>query len=191
VDPRTFGEVVVFDPANVAVEMPELARLGVDPIADGLDRATTSPGILRSPFPADQGTAAGPARHRRYRQHLLRRGAASWRAFAGIVAATRITPREITRLHAGIMHVLGEAIEAGGSTLADTQYVGIDGESRLVPAQPPCVRPCRAALHHLRQGRHRQGLRRRPRHPLLPPLPTLTTCTSYRFGGEGGGEGGA
>ena len=34
VDPRTFGEVVVFDPANVDVEMPELARLGVDPIAD-------------------------------------------------------------------------------------------------------------------------------------------------------------
>jgi len=27
------------------------------------------------------------------------------------------------------MKVLGEAIEAGGSTLADTQYVGIDGES--------------------------------------------------------------
>ena len=39
VDPRTFGEVVVFDPTNVAVEMPELARMGVDPITDGLSRA--------------------------------------------------------------------------------------------------------------------------------------------------------
>ena len=36
VDPRTFGEVVVFDPANVAVELPELALLGIDPVADGL-----------------------------------------------------------------------------------------------------------------------------------------------------------
>ena len=34
VDARTFGEVVVFDPANAAVEVPELARLGLDPIAD-------------------------------------------------------------------------------------------------------------------------------------------------------------
>ena len=40
VDPRTFGEVVVFDPANLAVELPELARLGVDPIADGLTRVS-------------------------------------------------------------------------------------------------------------------------------------------------------
>ena len=36
VDPRTFGEVVVFDPDNVAVELPELANLGVDPIAGEL-----------------------------------------------------------------------------------------------------------------------------------------------------------
>ena len=36
VDPRTFGEVVVFDPTNVAVELPELALLGIDPVADGL-----------------------------------------------------------------------------------------------------------------------------------------------------------
>ena len=31
VDPRTFGEVVVFDPDNVAVEVPELAELGHRP----------------------------------------------------------------------------------------------------------------------------------------------------------------
>ncbi len=37
VDPRTFGEVVVFDPDHVDVELPELARSGVDPLADGLD----------------------------------------------------------------------------------------------------------------------------------------------------------
>ena len=34
VDPRTFGEVVVFDPDHVDVEIPDLAKLGPDPIAD-------------------------------------------------------------------------------------------------------------------------------------------------------------
>ena len=37
VDPRTFGEVVVFDPAHVAEVLPELARLGVDPICEQFD----------------------------------------------------------------------------------------------------------------------------------------------------------
>ena len=40
VDPRTFGEVVVFDPSRVEVELPELANLGVDPIADPFDAGT-------------------------------------------------------------------------------------------------------------------------------------------------------
>ena len=33
VDPRTFGEMVVFDPANVEEEVPEVARLGIDPLS--------------------------------------------------------------------------------------------------------------------------------------------------------------
>ena len=38
VDPRTFGEMVVFDPANVEVELPEVARLGIDPLSDEFTR---------------------------------------------------------------------------------------------------------------------------------------------------------
>ncbi|MFM8969298.1 MAG: DNA-formamidopyrimidine glycosylase family protein, partial [Actinomycetota bacterium] len=37
VDPRTFGEVVVFDRDDEHRAAPELARLGPDPIVDGLD----------------------------------------------------------------------------------------------------------------------------------------------------------
>ena len=37
VDPRTFGEVVVYDPAEEDEVIPELARLGVDPIRDPFD----------------------------------------------------------------------------------------------------------------------------------------------------------
>ena len=34
VDPRTFGEVLVFDPERAATQVPELARLGPDPLVD-------------------------------------------------------------------------------------------------------------------------------------------------------------
>ncbi|MGA1239805.1 MAG: DNA-formamidopyrimidine glycosylase family protein, partial [Ilumatobacteraceae bacterium] len=34
VDPRTFGEVVVFDPDKIKTLMPDLANLGVDPLND-------------------------------------------------------------------------------------------------------------------------------------------------------------
>ena len=125
VDPRTFGEVVVFDPAHAAEQVPELARLGIDPIADGMTRA--------------QFAALVRGRSRQIKALLL-----DQHVIAGIgniycdeslhLAGVRhdrpsdqVTPREITKLHAAIMQVLGEAIESGGSTLADTQYVGIDG----------------------------------------------------------------
>jgi formamidopyrimidine-DNA glycosylase len=40
-----------------------------------------------------------------------------------------LTTREIGRLHEAITTVLADAVEAGGSTLSDTQYVDIVGES--------------------------------------------------------------
>jgi formamidopyrimidine-DNA glycosylase len=127
VDPRTFGEVVVFDPANVAVELPELAKMGVDPIADGLSRAEFA-AILRGrsrqikALLLDQHVIAGIGNI--YCDESLHLAGVRWDR-----RSDAITPREITKLHAAIMKVLGDAIEAGGSTLADTQYVGIDGES--------------------------------------------------------------
>ena len=64
VDPRTFGEVVVFDPDNVAVELPELANLGIDPIADELTlpmlrRLLRSRHRLLKPLLLDQHVIAG------------------------------------------------------------------------------------------------------------------------------------
>jgi formamidopyrimidine-DNA glycosylase len=126
IDPRTFGEMVVFDPTNIAVEVPELARMGVDPITDGLTRAQLA-ALLRS-------------RHRQLKALLL-----DQHVIAGIgniycdetlhLARVRhdrvsdsLTGQEITRLHAAILSVLEAAIEAGGSTLADTQYVDIEGQ---------------------------------------------------------------
>jgi formamidopyrimidine-DNA glycosylase len=126
IDPRTFGEMVVFDPTNVAVEMPELAKLGVDPITDGLGRAQLA-AILRG-------------RRRQLKALLL-----DQHVLAGVgniycdeslhLAKLRpdrisdtLTTGEVGRLHHAILDVLGAAIEAGGSTLADTQYVDIEGQ---------------------------------------------------------------
>lgn len=126
IDPRTFGEMVVFDPTNVAVEMPELAKMGIDPITDGLSRA--------------QLTAIVRGRRRQLKALLL-----DQHVLAGVgniycdeslhLAKLRpdrisdtLTTREIGRLHQAVLDVLGAAIEAGGSTLADTQYVDIEGQ---------------------------------------------------------------
>jgi formamidopyrimidine-DNA glycosylase len=125
VDPRTFGEVVVFDPTNAAVEVPDLHALGVDPITDGMTR-TTLARIVRGRARAlkalllDQHVVAGIGNI--YCDEILH--AARLRPDR---ISNTLTGQEITRLHREIHRVLTEAIEAGGSTLADTQYVDVDG----------------------------------------------------------------
>lgn len=126
VDPRTFGEMVVFDPAAVADELPELHHLGVDPITDGLTRAELAR-VLRG-------------RNRQLKALLL-----DQRVMAGIGniycdeilhlarlrpdrSAATLSGADIGRLHRAIHGILGAAIEAGGSTLSDTQYVDVMGD---------------------------------------------------------------
>ena len=127
VDPRTFGEVVVFDPANVDIELPELARLGVDPIADPFDLAALrdafgATGRALKPLLLDQHAIAGIGNI--YADEILHR--------AGLrperPASSLDRPR-LERLRLAIVTVLSEAIEAGGSTLGDAQYVDLLGES--------------------------------------------------------------
>ena len=126
VDPRTFGEVVVFDPDNVAMELPELARMGVDPIAEPFD-----PAILRAAF----GTSKRALKPMLLDQHVI---AGIGNIYADEIlhrarlrpdrAASTLDRRQIRVLHASIVGVLSEAIDAGGSTLGDAQYVDLMGE---------------------------------------------------------------
>jgi formamidopyrimidine-DNA glycosylase len=126
IDPRTFGEVVVFDPTNVAVEVPELARMGLDPISDGMSRAQLAT-ILRGrsrqlkALLLDQHVIAGIGNI--YCDESLHVARLRWDRPSDSLAAG-----EVGRLHHAIMSVLTAAIEAGGSTLADTQYVDIEGQ---------------------------------------------------------------
>jgi formamidopyrimidine-DNA glycosylase len=126
VDPRTFGEVVVFDPTNAAVEVPDVAGLGPDPIADQITLRRFR-GMLRSrrrllkPLLLDQHVIAGIGNI--YADEILH--------------AARLRPDRHSdelslgserRLHESIHEILSSAIEAGGSTLKDAQYVDLFGE---------------------------------------------------------------
>lgn len=125
VDPRTFGEVVVFDPDHVAVEVPELARLGVDPLADGLD-ATALRRLLagrRTRMKAlllDQHVVAGIGNI--YADEILHAA----RIHPDRPAAT-LHRAELVRLHGALHRILEASVRAGGSTLGDNQYVDLMG----------------------------------------------------------------
>ncbi len=127
VDPRTFGEVVVFDPERVEVEVPELARLGVDPIADPFEPATLRAvvgGTRRAlkPLLLDQHSIAGIGNI--YADEILHRA-----RLRPDRPASELARRHVVTLHRAIVDVLGEAIDAGGSTLADAQYVDLMGSA--------------------------------------------------------------
>jgi formamidopyrimidine-DNA glycosylase len=127
VDPRTFGEVVVFDPDHVSVELPELARLGVDPIAEPFDAATlqqafgTTSRALK-PLLLDQHVVAGIGNI--YGDEILHRA-----RLRPDRPASSLDRRHVASLQRSIVDVLTEAIEAGGSTLGDAQYVDLMGAS--------------------------------------------------------------
>ena len=125
VDPRTFGEVVVFDPDRVATQLPELALLGVDPIAEPFTRAdlrrlTRSSGRALKALLLDQHTIAGIGNI--YADEILHKA-----RLRPDRPASSLDSRSTARLHDSIVSVLTEAIAAGGSTLGDAQYVDLMG----------------------------------------------------------------
>ncbi len=126
VDPRTFGEVVVFNPENVAEEIPDLAKLGVDPIADGLE-LTHLRTLLRArhrqikPMLLDQHVIAGIGNI--YADEILHEA-----RIRPDRATNSLTTRSEAMLHAAIHRILNASIAAGGSTLSDAQYVDLYGD---------------------------------------------------------------
>lgn len=127
VDPRTFGEVVVFDPARVAIEIPDLARLGIDPIVDDLSlpvlrRVLRGRRRLLKPFLLDQHLIAGIGNI--YADEILHEA-----RLRPDRLSNELSLQSERRLHAAIHGVLRAAIDAGGSTLGDAQYVDVAGQS--------------------------------------------------------------
>lgn len=125
VDPRTFGEVVVFDPADATDLVPELARLGIDPLIDDFSAETLyrllrrKRGSLKAVL-LDQHVVAGIGNI--YADEILH--------MAGLRpnrVPARLSKPTIDRLYQAITEVLFSAVELGGSTLVDSQYVNLDG----------------------------------------------------------------
>lgn len=127
VDPRTFGEVVVFAPDEAERLVPELARLGPDPLLDPIML-----GDLRSRLAStrrgakavllDQSVIAGIGNI--YSDEILHRA-----GIHPLRPANRIGRGPAQRLLRAIGEVLDEAVVAGGSTLRDAQYVDPAGRS--------------------------------------------------------------
>ena len=152
--------------------MPDLFKLGVDPITDGMTR-TTLARIVRSRARAlkalllDQHVIAGIGNI--YCDEILHAS----RLRHDRISNT-LTGQEITRLHG---RDPPHPRRGDRGRWVDPRRHPVRRRRRQrwpVPARAPCLRPVRAALHHLRQGRHRPGRQRRPHHALLPPLPALT-----------------
>lgn len=125
VDPRTFGEVVVYDPANVEVELPEVARLGVDPLAAEFTPQKVA-ALLRSRKRAmkalllDQHVIAGIGNI--YADEVLHRTKIRYDRLA-----SDLSTRKAHQVHDAIADILGAAVAAGGSSLRDNTYVDLMG----------------------------------------------------------------
>ena len=126
VDPRTFGEVVVFDPTNAVVEVPDVVHLGPDPIADEITlrrfrQMLRSRRRLLKPLLLDQHVIAGIGNI--YADEILH--AARLRPDRHSDELSLASER---RLHESIHEILAAAIESGGSSLGDNQYVDLFGQ---------------------------------------------------------------
>ena len=127
VDPRTFGEVVVFDPDRIKTQMPDLANLGVDPLNDEF-----TPETLRQLFMHRRGNLKALLLNQHfvagigniYADEILHLAKLRPDRLPG-----RLDTATLTRLHMAIVDVLINAVMAGGSTLKDAQYVDLEGQT--------------------------------------------------------------
>ena len=127
VDPRTFGEVVVFNPDDDLV--PEVHRLGLDPLVDDFsyEAFRTAVAGRRRALKAvllDQAIIAGIGNI--YADEIMHRARLRWDRRVDTLRSA-----QLKLLHRTTLEVLHEAVEAGGSTLADTQYVDALGREGI------------------------------------------------------------
>ncbi|SMB95081.1 DNA-formamidopyrimidine glycosylase [Deinococcus hopiensis] len=119
-DPRRFGKMAVV-PRGYYVGMPTLEAMGPEPLSDDFEeeafaRLAAQAGAVK-PWLLSQKPVSGVGNI--YADEAL------WRARLH-PAQTRLTRDEAGRLYQAVREVLGEAVEAGGSTLRD--YAQHDGE---------------------------------------------------------------
>lgn len=125
VDPRTFGEVFVVDPAHLAEQAPDIAELGWDPLEDSITlpafaHLLLSRKVQLKALLTDQKVVAGLGNI--YGDEILHAAGLRYDR-----TSNTLTSQEIRRLFRAILEVLHDAIAARGSSLADEQYVDLSG----------------------------------------------------------------
>jgi formamidopyrimidine-DNA glycosylase len=125
VDPRTFGEVVVYDPDHAATELPEVAALGVDPLVD--EPTATDLRVLMGrrnmrmkPLLVDQHVIAGIGNI--YADEILHAA-----RIHPETSGSSLRRQDFELLHEAMVSILTAAVGAGGSTLKDATYVDLMG----------------------------------------------------------------
>ena len=155
VDPRTFGELFVTTPEELADQIPELSHLGFDPIDDVMSwarfgdlfhakRAKLKGLLMDQKFVAGIGNI--------YSDEILFTAGLRYDRQSDTLSA-----QEVRRLYRAMGETLQDAIKHRGSSLADQQYRDIHGEigeyqtlHKVYDREgEPCPR-CRSPIHKVK-----------------------------------------
>lgn len=125
VDPRTFGEMFVMQPDELATGAPEIGALGFDPVESLVSwlefgRLLLGRNQALKALLMDQKAVAGLGNI--YSDEILHAAGLRYDH-----VSSRLTPQEVRRLYRSMVEVISEAIKARGSSLADQQYVDLRG----------------------------------------------------------------
>ncbi|MET0913733.1 MAG: bifunctional DNA-formamidopyrimidine glycosylase/DNA-(apurinic or apyrimidinic site) lyase [Acidimicrobiales bacterium] len=126
IDPRKFGEMFVVDADAVDDEVPELAHLGFDPVEQAVSwtrfgQALVNRSVKLKPLLMDQKFIAGIGNI--YADEILYGAGLRFDRLSD-----SLSTQEIRRLYRSLVETLHDAIKYRGSTLADGQYVDLQGK---------------------------------------------------------------
>ena len=146
IDPRTFGEMFVTELDGVEKEVTELSHLGIDPLEDAMSwdnfgRLVASKHMKLKSLLMDQKFLAGIGNI--YSDEILFGAGLRWDRMSDSLSG-----EEIRRLYRSMVETLQEAVKHRGSSLADEQYVDLNGK------------PGEYQLHHKVYAREGEACRR-------------------------------
>ena len=146
IDPRTFGEMFVTELDGVEKEVSELSHLGIDPLEDAMSwdnfgRLVASKHMKLKTLLMDQKFLAGIGNI--YSDEILFGAGLRWDRMSDSLSG-----EEIRRLYRAMVEILQDAVKYRGSSLADEQYVDLNGK------------PGEFQLHHKVYAREGEACRR-------------------------------
>jgi formamidopyrimidine-DNA glycosylase len=151
IDPRKFGEMFVVEADAIDDEVPELAHLGFDPVEQAVSwtrfgQALVNRSVKLKPLLMDQKFIAGIGNI--YADEILYGAGLRYDRLSD-----SLSTQEIRRLYRSLVETLHDAIKYRGSTLADGQYVDLQGKPgeyqehhQVYDREGESCRRCRAVI---------------------------------------------